>query len=58
MTKIIFYRKDGVFYGFEEHGHTGYGESGDDVLCAALSAMTIFLKAPHSISCTPNLIRV
>ena len=43
MTKIIFYRKDGVFYGFEEHGHTGYGESGDDVLCAALSAMTMFL---------------
>ena len=43
MTKIIFYRKDGVFYGFEEHGHTGYGESGDDVLCAALSSMTMLI---------------
>jgi len=43
MTKIIFYRRGGVFYGFEEHGHTGYGESGDDVLCAALSAMTMLL---------------
>ncbi len=43
MTKIIFYRRDGVFYGFEEHGHTGYGESGDDVLCAALSAMTMLI---------------
>ena len=27
-------------------------------IIAALSAMTIFLNAPHSISCTPNLIRV
>ena len=43
MTKIIFYRSNGVFYGFEERGHTGYGEEGDDVLCAAVSAMTMFL---------------
>ena len=43
MTKIVFFRRDGLFYGFEEHGHTGYGESGDDVLCAALSAMTMLI---------------
>jgi uncharacterized protein YsxB (DUF464 family) len=43
MTKIIFYKTGGVFYGFEEQGHTGYGEAGDDVLCAALSAMTMLL---------------
>ena len=43
MTKIIFYRSDGVFYGFEEQGHTGYGEDGWDILCSALSAMTMFL---------------
>ncbi len=43
MTKIVFYRSDGIFYGFEEQGHTGYGEEGDDILCAALSAMTMFL---------------
>lgn len=43
MTKIIFYRHNGVFYGFEENGHTGYGESGDDILCASLSAMTMLL---------------
>ena len=41
MTKIVFFRSGGVYYGFEEQGHTGYGESGDDVLCAALSAMTM-----------------
>ena len=43
MTRITFYKSNGVFYGFEEQGHTGYGESGDDVLCAALSSMTMFL---------------
>ena len=43
MTKIVFFRKNGVYYGFEETGHTGYGEAGDDVLCAALSAMTMLI---------------
>ena len=43
MTTIIFYKADGFYYGFEERGHTGYGESGDDVLCAALSAMTMLI---------------
>ncbi len=43
MTRVVFYKSDGVFYGFEEKGHTGYGESGDDVLCAALSAMTMLI---------------
>ncbi|MBQ9921105.1 MAG: ribosomal-processing cysteine protease Prp [Clostridia bacterium] len=43
MTKIVFHKWDNVFYGFSEHGHTGYGESGDDVLCAAISAMTMLI---------------
>ncbi len=43
MTTVVFYKSGGIFYGFEEQGHTGYGESGDDPLCAALSSMTMFL---------------
>ena len=43
MTKIIFYRSGGSFYGFEEQGHACYNENGDDVLCAALSAMTMLI---------------
>ena len=43
MTTITFYKADGIYYGFEEQGHTGYGESGDDVLCAALSSMTMLI---------------
>ena len=43
MTTVCFYKTNGIYYGFEEQGHTGYGESGDDVLCAALSAMTMLI---------------
>ena len=50
MTTIIFYKTDGYYYGFEEQGHTGYGESGDDVLCAALSSMTMLLINTIEIS--------
>ncbi len=50
MTKIKFFRRGGRFYGFEETGHTGYGESGEDILCAALSAMTMLVINTVEIS--------
>ena len=43
MTKVTFYRHNGVFWGFRETGHTGFGTEGDDILCSALSAMTMLL---------------
>ena len=43
MTKIVFFRSGGTYYGFEEHGHAGYAEAGDDIVCAALSAMTMLV---------------
>ena len=43
MTKVVFFRSGGFFYGFEEQGHTGFAEEGNDVLCAALSAMTMLI---------------
>ena len=43
MTKVTFFRSGGVYYGFEEQGHTGYGEEGNDILCAALSSMTMLI---------------
>ena len=43
MTTITFYKSNGIYYGFEEQGHTGYGESGEDILCSALSAMTMLI---------------
>ena len=43
MTKVTFYRINDVFYGFSEQGHTEYAEAGSDILCAALSAMTMLI---------------
>ncbi|MBP5611086.1 MAG: ribosomal-processing cysteine protease Prp [Clostridia bacterium] len=43
MTTVVFYKTNGIYYGFEEQGHTGFGEEGNDVLCAALSSMTMLL---------------
>ena len=50
MTKVVFFKSNGVFWGFEEQGHTGYGESGSDILCAALSSMTMLVINAIEIS--------
>jgi uncharacterized protein YsxB (DUF464 family) len=55
MTKVVFRKSGGIFYGFEEHGHTGYGESGDDILCAALSAMTMLIINAIEVSFASNV---
>ena len=55
MTTVVFYKSNGVFYGFEEQGHTGYGESGDDVLCAALSSMTMLIINAIEVSYASNV---
>lgn len=43
MTKVVFYKKHGIYYGFHEVGHAGYGEFGTDIICSALSAMTMLI---------------
>ena len=43
MTTITFYRNDGIFYGFEERGHVGFGECGNDPFCAMLSSITMYI---------------
>ena len=50
MTKIKFFKKQDKFIGFECKGHTGYSESGQDVLCATISGITQ--------SCLVGLLRV
>ena len=38
---IAFFRKaDGTLTGFRAQGHTGYAEAGEDIVCAAVSALT------------------
>ena len=55
MTTITFYKANGFYYGFEEQGHTGYGEAGDDVLCAALSSMTMLIVNAIEVSYASNV---
>ena len=55
MTKIVFFRSGGVFYGFEEQGHAGFGEAGDDILCAAISSMTMFLINTIEVAYASNV---
>ena len=55
MTKIVFFRSNGIYYGFEEQGHTGYGESGEDILCSALSAMTMLIINAIEVTYNSNV---
>ena len=43
MTKVVFFKSNGVFWGFEEQGHAGFAENGEDIVCSALSAMTMLV---------------
>jgi len=55
MTKFCFYKRDGVYFGFEETGHAGFGESGDDILCSAFSAITMLIINAIEVSYASNV---
>lgn len=40
MTEITVWSKRGRLVGFDAIGHTGYAEAGEDIVCAAVSAIT------------------
>ena len=43
MVKITFFKRDGVYYGFRETGHAEFEDAGKDIVCAAVSAMTMLV---------------
>ena len=43
MTKVVFYKSNDIYWGFEEQGHSGFASNGDDILCSAISAMTMLV---------------
>ena len=55
MTTITFYKSGGYYYGFEEQGHTGYADSGEDILCSALSSMTMLIINAIEVSYASNV---
>ena len=40
MTRITVFYNRGSLVGFHAKGHTGYAEAGEDIVCAAVSALT------------------
>jgi len=40
MIHAVFYRQDGAIVEFAVSGHAGFGDLGQDVVCAAVSALT------------------
>ncbi|MBR2459893.1 MAG: ribosomal-processing cysteine protease Prp [Clostridia bacterium] len=50
MTKITFFKRNGVYYGFRETGHSEYADEGYDIVCSALSAMTMLIINTVEIS--------
>ena len=55
MTKVVFYKSGDSFWGFEEQGHTGYADAGEDILCSALSAMTMLIINTIEVSCASDV---
>ena len=53
MTILRIYRKGKLFTGFECTGHSGYGEEGSDIVCAAISTAVQFC-----INCGEKIDRV
>jgi len=39
-TVTFFRRSDGALVGYRAKGHTGFAEAGEDIVCAAVSALT------------------
>ena len=45
MTKCEFFTEDDRITGFSVSGHSGYAEAGQDIVCAAISAVVTMAEA-------------
>ncbi len=43
MVKIVFFKNGKNYFGFRETGHSNFDDAGKDIVCAAISAMTMLL---------------
>ena len=39
MINVVFKKKDNSYISFKIEGHAGYAESGEDIVCSAVSAL-------------------
>jgi uncharacterized protein YsxB (DUF464 family) len=56
MTKVVFLKSsDGIYYGFHETGHSGYDDAGKDIVCSAISAMTMLIINTVEVALASNV---
>ncbi|MBO5998074.1 MAG: ribosomal-processing cysteine protease Prp [Lachnospiraceae bacterium] len=54
MTTVTVCRThDGFYDRFECHGHAGYAEEGEDIVCAGISALVI-----NTVNCLQDLLKI
>ena len=51
MTRCEFFTEDDRVTGFSVSGHSGYAESGKDIICAAVSAVVTMAEATINDVC-------
>ena len=51
MTKCEFFTEDDRITGFSVSGHSGYSEAGQDIVCAAVSAVVTMAEATINDIC-------
>ena len=45
MTSVIFHTVEDLIIGFDAQGHSGYGEQGEDIVCAAVTSAVRLVEA-------------
>ena len=45
MTTVTFHAKDGRLIGFTSAGHSGWGDAGGDIVCAAVTSAVRLVEA-------------
>lgn len=51
MTRCEFFTEDDRITGFTVFGHSGYGEAGTDIVCAAISAVVTMAESTINDVC-------
>ena len=51
MTRCEFFTEEDRITGFSVSGHSGYGEAGSDIVCAAVSAVVTMAEATINDVC-------
>ena len=54
MTRCEFFTEEDRITGFSVSGHSGYAESGSDIVCAAISAVVSMAEATINDVCGAN----